>query len=246
MPQLNFNFYLQFRCVPYYGCKDGVLVTNGKDLVDIRSLDPSNSKCPGDLEVCCQHPDWEGISIDEIIEIKKPGMECKTLEEKLLNQEKSQCNHNGVIYQDLDPVPSNDDCNSCFCDFGVVVCTEELCDSSGGNRDNLGIDNRNKVDLKDTKNMKKMNELRNKTIIDNAKWRAGSFYYPKCGQRNKNGIGVGIKYQNTESSAHSSQFGEWPHMCAVLNKTSDGNEDFISGASLIDSSVVLTVAHYLE
>ena len=55
-----------------------MLVTNGEDLVDIRNLDPSNSKCPGDLEICCQHPDWEGISIDEIIDIKKPAMDCKT------------------------------------------------------------------------------------------------------------------------------------------------------------------------
>ena len=69
-------------------------------------------------------------------------------------------------------------------------------------------------------------------------------YIPKCGQRNANGIGVGIKYPN--STVKTAQFGEWPSMCAILNQTDNGEEKFVSGASLIDKNVVLTVAHYLR
>ena len=69
-------------------------------------------------------------------------------------------------------------------------------------------------------------------------------YIPKCGQRNANGIGVGIKYPN--STVKTAQFGEWPSMCAILNQTDNGEEKFVSGASLIAENVVLTVAHYLR
>ena len=75
-------------------------------------------------------------------------------------------------------------------------------------------------------------------------FRSGMPYIPKCGQRNANGIGVGIKYPN--STVKTAQFGEWPSMCAILNKTDNGEEKFVSGASLIHKNVVLTVAHYLK
>merc|ERR1711970_742160 len=40
-------------------------------------------------------------------------------------------------------------------------------------------------------------------------------YEPKCGRRNQNGLGVRIQgFRESES-----QFGEWPHMCAVLHET---------------------------
>ncbi|CAB4065917.1 Phenoloxidase-activating factor 2 [Lepeophtheirus salmonis] len=52
-----------YKCVPYYNCEDGEIVTDGGGLIDIRSsfaavLDPASSKCPGYLEVCCRHPDF--------------------------------------------------------------------------------------------------------------------------------------------------------------------------------------------
>ncbi|CAB4065921.1 unnamed protein product [Lepeophtheirus salmonis] len=52
-----------YKCVPYYTCEDGEIVTDGGGLIDIRSsfaavLDPASSKCPGYLEVCCRHPDF--------------------------------------------------------------------------------------------------------------------------------------------------------------------------------------------
>ena len=80
---------------------------------------------------------------------------------------------------------------------------------------------------------------------DNSKNRKGVPYYPKCGQRNKKGVGVAITYSE-ESTKYNTQFGEWPHMCAILRETADGKKEYTSGASLIDEGVVLTVAHYFR
>ena len=51
-----------FRCVPFYACNGGEIITNGDGIVDIRgaNLAPLDSKCSGEIEVCCRHPDWKG------------------------------------------------------------------------------------------------------------------------------------------------------------------------------------------
>jgi len=75
-------------------------------------------------------------------------------------------------------------------------------------------------------------------------------HVPKCGQRHINGLGVRIQGFND----HESQFGEWPHMCAVLSEepvTQDsgyGGEPqtvnlYQCGGSLIAPGVILTAAH---
>ena len=43
----------------------------------------------------------------------------------------------------------------------------------------------------------------------------------------------------------TTQFGEWPHMCAVLEKK-EGVNHFVCGASLIDDGIVMTSAHYMQ
>jgi len=58
---------LGYECVEYYQCRDGHIITDGEGLIDIRFgatpaqdsaiLDPTVSKCPGQLEVCCKDPD---------------------------------------------------------------------------------------------------------------------------------------------------------------------------------------------
>jgi hypothetical protein len=69
-------------------------------------------------------------------------------------------------------------------------------------------------------------------------------YRQQCGRRNIGGIGVRI--QNTDRLDGSTQFGEWPHMCAVLNKKNVGGREvnlYVCGASLIAPGVALTGAH---
>ena len=80
----------------------------------------------------------------------------------------------------------------------------------------------------------------------------------QCGRRNSYGLGVRIQnYQDDEA-----QFGEWPHMCAILRREiisggGDGYSQqqqeaeeevmvFQAGASLISGGVVLTGAHKVE
>merc|ERR1712107_735980 len=68
-------------------------------------------------------------------------------------------------------------------------------------------------------------------------------YKPKCGRRN--GAGVGARIQGFTQG--ESQFGEWPHMCAVLHETTSGYGEssnvYRCGGSLIASGVILTAAH---
>merc|ERR1712013_334022 len=79
-------------------------------------------------------------------------------------------------------------------------------------------------------------------------------HVPKCGQRHENGLGVRIQgFKEGES-----QFGEWPHMCAILSEEQVVNEDpgsvggegdpqvvnlYQCGGSLIAPNVLLTAAH---
>jgi len=76
-------------------------------------------------------------------------------------------------------------------------------------------------------------------------------HVPKCGQRHQNGLGVRIQgFQEQES-----QFGEWPHMCAILSEEpvaedpgyAGGEAQTVNlyqcGGSLIAPGVILTAAH---
>ena len=83
-------------------------------------------------------------------------------------------------------------------------------------------------------------------------------FKPRCGRRNS--FGLGVRYQNYQDD--EAQFGEWPHMCAILRREvisggGDGYSQqqqeaeeevmvFQAGASLIAAGVVLTGAHKVQ
>merc|ERR1712088_1297172 len=75
-------------------------------------------------------------------------------------------------------------------------------------------------------------------------------HVPKCVQRHENGLGVRIQGFNE----YESQFGEWPHMCAVLAEEPVAQDPgyagepqtvnlYQCGGSLIAPGVILTAAH---
>ena len=123
-----------YECVPYYQCTNGSIITDGEGLINIRLLQPEDSKCPGPLEVCCRDPDF----------VEPPQPEVK--------------------------------------------------------------------------------------------------YQPRCGRRNQEGLGVRIQgFRDSES-----QFGEWPHMCALLRVEVEGERVYQCGASLLEPGVLLTAAHCVD
>lgn len=70
-------------------------------------------------------------------------------------------------------------------------------------------------------------------------------YVPQCGQRNIQGFGVRINSLDKRET----QFGEWPHMCAVLNRTEIGGIEhslYVCGGSLIAPNVILTAGHCVD
>jgi len=67
-----------------------------------------------------------------------------------------------------------------------------------------------------------------------------------CGKRNPNGVLPTITALQLERDA--TKFGEWPHVCALLEKQQYKDQElkrFRCGASLIEGGVVLTAAHCL-
>ena len=46
--------------------------------------------------------------------------------------------------------------------------------------------------------------------------------------------------------ASRTRFGEWPHMCAVLERRNGSAWAFVAGASLVADGVLLTAAHKIE
>lgn len=45
----------------------------------------------------------------------------------IVKPEVPKCEYNGWAYSDKQTFPSIDECNTCFCDDGEVVCTELDC-----------------------------------------------------------------------------------------------------------------------
>jgi hypothetical protein len=75
------------------------------------------------------------------VEIGKPSPNCQSDSAYDDDYYSSlECNVNGIAYGDLDEIPDDDPCNSCYCDYGEVICTKDLCGGKSPEKLNEGRD----------------------------------------------------------------------------------------------------------
>jgi len=251
-----------YECVPYYQCDDsGEIITDGYGLMDIRSglskqepnfgiLDSSDAMCPGSLDICCKDTEFSttaapitstesnnggggyngGSSGKDDYEVN--------YEEVDYSEEEYDGGNNGG-YNGGNSGGNNGGYNGgenggynggenggynggVIPDEGPENSSEEEGDGRGDQQDGNGCV------------YGKCHELEKQK------------FKPQCGRRNNFGLGVRIQgFKEGES-----QFGEWPHICAILmiDEQADGYvtkevKVFQGGASLIAAGAVLTAAH---
>jgi len=269
------DFYREtegYECVPYYQCDEGTIITDGGGLIDIRFggesdqpelaiLDFSDLMCSGSLDVCCKDPDFTKETNEELNEERE--IECT-------GGYGGGCNEELVeeIVEETDPYsePLQKDASSEESeeDNPYAENQEARDDSSeeetsyGGNEEGR---NEEQVEVVDAGYNNEEDEV--VEVIDLTKPSTGLIdyvppqpepekllYQPQCGRRNQEGLGVRIN-NNKDGEA---QFGEWPHMCAIVSReiieiegaygsvTEEEILTFVGGASLIAPGVAMTGA----
>jgi hypothetical protein len=254
-----------YRCVPYYSCENGEIITDGGGLINVRfgslnyvQLDPETSKCPGSLEMCCRHPDWIGLPIASPIPIKRPdndidGPEYEDPNEPLDPKDPiDNDNPSQPIIEDHSSTTPNPDQEYPIevvdpvdpeVPIEVVDPVDPIIEDPKQPTNDPTYPNPQNPYGDDTIEDPKLPVIADEPSI----YPTANGYRPQCGQHNNNGVGVRISH--TDSLDKRTQFGEWPHMCAVLNKTLIGGVEhnlYVCGGSLIAPNVILTAAHCLE
>ena len=193
-----------YRCVPYYQCQNGEIVVDGAGLFDIRSglgavtLDPSKSKCLGELEVCCLHPDFERappgpapppVPIPAPITILPPVPAVPS-------------------NPPSGPIPSNPP-------SGPGPVTPPPVNPPSGPIPSNPPSGPGPINPLPGPGPFKPDNNQGGPYLPLVEPPKPKQYVSRCGQRHYGGIGVRIQNSKEESGT---QFGEWPHMCAVLNR----------------------------
>jgi len=250
-----------YRCVPYYSCENGEIITDGGGLINVRfaglddvQLDPETSKCPGSLEMCCRHPDWIGLPINRPIPIKKPDDNLPITDdsnEPLDSKDPVDDDNSGQPLIN-DPTNPNQDDPEYPIEVVDPVDPEypiEVVDPVIPVEDPKQPTTPTYPDPQNPTEDNTYEDPKLPVIADEPTYPypTANGYKPQCGQHNTDGVGVRISHTNIEDKR--TQFGEWPHMCAVLNKTLISGVEhnlYVCGGSLIAPNVILTAAHCLE
>ena len=248
------DFYTKtegFECVPYYQCDEGTIITDGFGLIDIRFggsdsgqpelavLDSTDLMCPGSLDVCCKDPDF--VKVKEELNNPYGGQD----EEDVVNYDEYADEGKNAGYGEEQD--SSEEDNNPYNQEVVVEAesseeTEDLVDPYSNSEQTETTTPEPEPDTYSTVVPEKL------------------VFQPQCGRRNQ--LGLGVRIQNYKDG--EAQFGEWPHMCAVLKRevtiveveaeggyggTEQREEEvlvFVAGASLIAPGVVITGAHKVK
>jgi len=209
-----------FHCVEYYQCKGGLIIKDGSGLFDIRSnfaeLDPTQSKCPGALEVCCRDADWEGLPLPTI---RPPATQPPVTQPPVTQPPVTQA---PVTQAPVDPVTNAGTPEPPYTPDPVTSGPITSGPITSGPVTS--------------------------GPITSGPVTPGPIPLRQCGRRNSGGIGVRIQNNNNDYFG-TTQFGEWPHMCAILKKGEVSGKEvnfYVGGASLIHPGIVLTAAHIVK
>jgi len=254
--------------VPYYQCDEGTIITDGGGLIDIRFggesdqpelaiLDFSDLMCSGSLDVCCKDPDFTKDTNEELNEereIEETGGYGGGDYEELVNYEDP---YSEPLQKDASSEESEEDTYAGNQEEARDDSSEEDT-SYGGNEEGRNEDQVEVIDAGYNTNEDQVVE-----VIDDTSPSTGLIdyvppqpepekllYQPQCGRRNQEGLGVRINNNNDGEA----QFGEWPHMCAIVSReiieiegaygavTEEEILTFVGGASLIAPGVAMTGA----
>ncbi len=288
-----------YSCVPYFQCRAGHVIIDGEGLFNPRfgglndvELNPDISKCPGDLEMCCRHPDYKDTPIinpfqdivvdpnDGTLQPGDDGYVDPNVNDGLTDPQPGDPNYvdpNTNVNENndggyVDPNTNVNDNDDGYVDPNPNVplqpgddgyvdpnVNDGLTDPQPGDpnyvdpngNDGGYVDpNSNDPNYVDPNVNDGLNDVdpnnSGTPYTDDDHLNPQNAYQPQCGRHNLDGVGVRIV---AGAGAGETQFGEWPHMCAVLNRTviaGTKHSLYVCGGSLIAPNVVLTAAHCVE
>ena len=216
-----------YRCVSFFSCSDGDIISNGGGYVQPKSLTFSKTKCYKNDDVCCQKPDFVPPSAIEV----STSIEMSVTVNVTANYKSENC----IDYEDqgYECVP-------------VLRCLNGTIIS---NNNTLQIAPRGGwLVLNNPSASKCPTHLQVCCYNPNPKPAPTpppkTGYTPQCGQRHTRGLGIQLK----GLSNREAQIGEWPHMCAIMKaplvlQPRAQFRTIIGGASLIAPGIVVTAAH---
>eukprot|EP00088_Acartia_fossae_P056814 TRINITY_DN661_c0_g1_i1.p1 TRINITY_DN661_c0_g1~~TRINITY_DN661_c0_g1_i1.p1 ORF type:complete len:605 (+),score=163.65 TRINITY_DN661_c0_g1_i1:52-1866(+) len=227
---LKCSHYLDqgYECVPYYNCdENGEIITDGYGLMDIRSgltsQEPNFGILDSSDEMCPG-------SLDVCC---KDAMFSTTPAPTTTTSTTTESSSGGGGYNP----GGRDDYDDSEEDNGGG-------EQNGGGGYHPSDENSSEEDYDDNNN-----NNGGECIYGQCSKPLEPQFKPRCGRRNHYGLGVRIQgFKEGES-----QFGEWPHICAVLqiDEQADGYvtkevKVFTGGASLLAPGAALTAAHKVQ
>ena len=240
------DFYREtegFECVPYYQCDDGQIITDGAGLIDIRF---GGSEEPE-------------VAVLDATDLMCPGsLDICCKDPDFVTEKEEFNNPYGPSEELVETTTTPTTTTTEAPEYEPVYYEEEYSQEDiSSEEESDGYNPPVEPDSSEEES-----EEDGGYVAPAGKLQKLVKFQPQCGRRNRRGVGVSVGgYQDGEA-----QFGEWPHMCAILKRdivtvevevegayggTEIVEEEetilvFVGGASLIAPGVVLTGAHKVQ